>query len=66
MIPTYYFNNIINIQMQGLSEFKKWIKIHIGEPIITAIDLDNEWVAFGSISIYLGFYNIQKNYLKYI
>jgi hypothetical protein len=51
--------------MQSLTKFEKWVKIRIGEPI-TALDIDNEWVVFGSISGYLGFYNIERSDLKYI
>ncbi len=46
-------------------KFITQIKIRIGEPI-TAISLNQSGLVVGSISGYIGYYNIAKNTLKYM
>lgn len=46
-------------------KFEKWVKIRIGEPI-TAIDLRGDYLVFGSISGYVGTYQLSTGELKYI
>ncbi|EGR26928.1 hypothetical protein IMG5_204300 [Ichthyophthirius multifiliis] len=50
-----------NIQQK----FEKLIKIRIGEPI-TAVQIHQDLVIVGSISGYVGIYNIQNSQLQYI